>query len=981
MYNYAQKNGGNEEWQPVPASKLSEYIASQQPMFTTVLAVSSLVDGETTKEELDKLCYIGPMYFDWDDADNVANTIPQALKFIDKLTELGVDPESLRLYATGGKGFHCEIPEVCFLEKIPKAGIQLLPTIFKEIALELVVDTLDLRVYSTRRGRMWRRPNVLRPNGKYKVGITYSELKDMTPERYAELTSQPRSEPPRAEAKYALNLAMLFDKAKLKVHGAIGKRKKSKVASVQLKADMPSLQALCEGRGIKGDVGFNAIAMQLAVLSHQVGWTEEELVKNCAGLISSHQSDGGRYNTEAKRRNDLIRMHRYMDDNPCYDVSVGALKTLLSHPAPDLDGIPVDKEDIDAAIEEAAENPSADSDAPDEFEGLAGVTLNKYGIYANVEGGGTRRVCAVSFNGVELLKSLETGTISAVEADIMVNGKRIVRQGLELDTFGSVQAFNKFCARFGHAFQGSDSNVRGLYMRVVESGKKSGKEFFVTSREGLDIVNIPNHEDPALREPFMIWADGKGVVLEPRVADLGLNIRFQGYPDTRGQYRIDLGDAPALKSWLEDGDNKANLGDTIEGMLNCQRPEALAKMLGWTVACFYRMMFHKAYGKFPLLHVNAPAGTGKSEMTKATLGFFYYNQEPRILSPSSTMFALSYSASGSTTPPLMIDEYKPHRMTEAVRERLKLMFRDAYNCREQQRGGGTRDNDDYRAIHTTTLSAPISFIAEAVEEESAVMERVVLVTLSKPHPVQSAKDFANFLRWQRGTKNLAVLGQYIASQTVKRYSIEMLQKDFDALYNEAKAKYMLTAEDLEAGASLTREELINKQNTKERTVFNYTVAAFGLKKLANLINGIFDDGRFAAKLEEMQRDIYLRMDDLSTTTQPEWLKVFNTFSDMSYAEEGQASLVYRKDYIITQHGGRDCLEIFARMCYNKYRIYCKGSGSQPLYSGDTAFIHGLRDCQARINGVANVGLQVPGGSMLFDIDALTRMGFRGMKGK
>lgn len=973
MYNYVQNVGGEETWQPVPSSRLAEYVQQNNPMFTTVLSVSALMEDGMSKEDIDKLTYSGPMYFDWDDADNVGNTIPQVLKFIDKLKALGVDPEALRLYATGGKGFHCEIPVAMWMDKMPKTGIQYLPTIFKELALDQVVDTLDLRVYSARKGRMWRQPNVKRPNGRYKVPISYAELLEMTAEKYAELTSAPREEPKRAEPVYTLNLAMLFDKMRQKVVGLIGKRRKGKVATVSLRSDMPSLIALCEGRGIKPGTGFNQLAMQISLIAQQLRWTEEQLVSNCAGLVSSHQSDGDRYNTEAKRSNDLIRMYRYMDDNPCYDVSIGAIKSVLCHTAPDIDGIPVSREDIDAGIQEAIDNPELSTEGPDEYDGLAGVTLNRYGIYANVEGG-TKRICAIGFANVEMLKSMETGTISAIEADILVNGNRVIRQGLELDTFASVQAFNKFCARFGHAFQGNDSNLRGLYMRVVESAKKNGNEFFVTAREGLDIVNIPNHENPNLREPFMLWADGKGVVLEPRVADEKVNIRFQGYPDSRGQFRIDLGDAPNLGEWIKDEVNKEELATTLHGMFNCQRPEVLSKMIGWTVSCFYRMLFHKAYGKFPLLHMNAPAGTGKSEMSKALLGFFYHNQEPRVLSPSSTMFALSYSASGSVTPPLMIDEYKPHTMQDVMRERLKLMFRDAYNCREQQRGGGSRDNDDYRAIHTTTLSAPIVFIAEAVEEESAVMERVVLVTLSRPHAAQGARDFAEFLKWQRGTKLLSILGKYMAAQIVKKYSIDALREEFDAMYNEARDKYMLNDRDI-LGAS--KEELASKMSTKERTVFNYTVAAFGLKKLAGLVNNIYGD-RFEDRLEVLQRSIYSRMDDLAATTQPEWLKVFNAFSDMSYLEVN--NLIPGRDYAIVTHGGRDCLELYTRVAYTKYRVYCKSSNTKPLYSGEMAFMHGLKDCPARVEA-ANIKLQVPGGSHVFDLDQLVALGFRGVKGK
>ena len=892
MYNYAQISGGEEVWQPLPDTKLDEFIQANRPMFVTVLSVSALSEG-LSREEVDKLTYVGPMYFDWDDKDDVSNTIPQVKKFIAKLVELGVNADSLKLYATGGKGFHCEIPRPIWAEKQPKGGWPHLPTVFKEVAMELMVDTLDLRVYSAKKGRMWRQPNVQRPNGRYKVPITYAELQTMTAEVYAELTSGPRVEPPRASPEYALNFAMLFSKLQEKVSGQVTKRRKTKIATVNLRSDMPSLEALCEGRGLRPGLGFNSIAMQVALAAINLGWTEEETIRRCEGLINNHQSDG-RYSNEAKRRKGLLDMHRYMHDNPCYDATVGGLKSILNHAAPDLDGIPVSKKDVDEGITEADENPTAAASdgAPDEFEGLAGVTLNKYGVYANTEAG-MKRICAVGFTNIELLRSMETGTISAIEADITVNGQRAVRQGLELEIFGSVSAFNKFCARYGHAFQGIDANVRGMYMRVVESGKKAGKEFYVTAREGLDIVNIPNHDNPILREPFLIWADARGVVLQPHIAETGVNIRFQGYPDTRGQFRIDLGDAPELNEFLSDKHNKDELAIALEGMMTCQRGDALSKMIGWTFACFYRMLFHRAYGKFPLLHINAPAGTGKTEMTKALMGLFYWKQEPRILSPSSTLFALSYSASGSTSPPLIIDEYKPHRMVETVKERMRLILRDAYNCRETQRGGGTRDNDDYRAIHSTTLSAPIVFIAEAVEDETAVMERSVLCTMHRSHPLQGARDYTNFQKWQRRAGLLAVLGQYLAAHIVNRYTVQTLQEEFDPIYEAAQKKFMLTAEDLESG-ELSREQLLDKQNTKERTVYNYAVVEFGFKKFSDLVTAIYK-GKFATQLADLQSHLYDRIEDLANTTQAEWMKVLNTFSDMSYLEDSSHQLVFRKD--------------------------------------------------------------------------------------
>ena len=97
-----------------------------------------------------------------------------------------------------------------------------------DIAYELYVDTLDLRVYSGRKGRMWRTPNVRRENGKYKVPITPEELMEMTAEDYQALCSQPRVIPAPAPAELSQKLAVLYAKAEAKVDAATKKRKDPK---------------------------------------------------------------------------------------------------------------------------------------------------------------------------------------------------------------------------------------------------------------------------------------------------------------------------------------------------------------------------------------------------------------------------------------------------------------------------------------------------------------------------------------------------------------------------------------------------------------------------------------------------------------------------------------------------------------------------------------------------------------------------------
>ena len=238
------------------------------------------------------------------------------------------------------------------------------------------------------------------------------------------------------------------------------------------RAQCDSIMFMASGLGIKPSVGFHEIALQMAIIAVTAEWSEDRLIEECALLIANHQGNGVRYNSPPKRDAELRRLYRYADDNPMYDFSIGAIKSLLTHAAPDLDGIVAATEDIKEGIEEAAADAAVegtDPKVPDEFSDVAGgVTLSKFGVYITDELGGKRRICAVSFSDIYLLVSMETGQHSAYEAMVLVNGRPMGRQTLELDTFQSLQIFNRFAQRLGHAMQGSETHVRGMFMRFVE---------------------------------------------------------------------------------------------------------------------------------------------------------------------------------------------------------------------------------------------------------------------------------------------------------------------------------------------------------------------------------------------------------------------------------------------------------------------------------------------------------------------------------
>lgn len=979
-YYYAQQKGGEETWQPVVSGDLSAYLAEHKPLFISVLSVNKiLLKGEVYDQK--DLAYTGPFYADFDSTD-MSISIAKSIEFVQKLADLDVDPASLRIFCTGKKGLHIEVPSPIFHEKPPAAGTKYLPYIYKDMALSVCVDTLDLRVYTGGRGRMWRAPDVERENGKFKVQITWAELQALEAEDYDALVSSPRGVLPVAAPKQALGFRILFEKARQDVTEKLDKRKKKSLNLDFLKRGVPpTLTAMLEGKGFKEGVGFHQIAMQLAIMTAEMGWSEDKLVEQAQGLCASHDGDGSRYSGHSQRENELRRMHRYVDSNPCYSFSPGAMKSLLTHRAVDLEGIPASAEDVAEDIERAAagevDDEYDDDFGPvDEYEDLVrGLTLTKHGLYVDTETG-KKRVCAVGFNNVRILKSIETGLVSCYEADILVNGKYHGRQSLELDVFSGLQTFNKWVSKFGHAFQGVDANVRALMMKVSQLGRKSGSIDYVVSREGLDVVSLPHHEDPDMREPFLIWSDAKGVKAAPQIASKGIRFTFLGYPSPQGVMQTDLSDAPRLVEWLSTGDNKIKMKSALKNLLTCQKPDVIGKLIGWYSACFYRMLFHKAYKQFPSLHVNGAAGAGKTAMNIALLSLFYYESDPKTVSPSSSPFAINQFASGSSSIPMVLDEFKGAEMNAEVYNKLKLMVRDAYNCRDVSRGGGNRDSENYRSLHTLQLSAPMVVIAEASEDESALMERVVLVTVVKPASSVVVTWSNRFHAFNNDRKCLSVLGQYMASAIVSEYSVEKLKGEFTPMFQAAQNEYMLTAADI--ASDLPEEVLASKRMAKERSVYNYTVAKFGLLKFKKLLEAVYAEEfepEFGEVFQELEASCYAKMNDLMKATIPEWAKVLTIMATQSHIDAVSAGFLRKgTHYANVTFGGKPAVALSARMCYHAYRAYCRTINTKPLFAGDHAFLHSLKDCPALMAVQQIPSLPAPGGAFILSQEDLIKSG-------
>lgn len=326
-------------WICAPAEDRERIVAEHKPPFVTALTCDNDFSTILTSEQLGAVCYRGDFFTDFD--GELDEVIPQVQKFIGKLQAHDVNLAQCSLACTGNRGLHLTIPQACFMPAVPQEGIAGLPHVYREMAHSLFCDTLDLRIYSLKRGRAFRTFGTKHDStGLFKVAVSLDEVMRMSPETYKALCAAPRDlitpEPPTL----AKGLAALFIACRDKAFSAQSKRKLTSIATSDFKKRTggtvpPTLADLMGGRLVMREgKGWNDATMQLATAAHALDLTEDQLIDQCRGLINQHQGDSERYGTARKRESTLRDQYRYMQDNPAYTVSIPGLLSILPEGCP-----------------------------------------------------------------------------------------------------------------------------------------------------------------------------------------------------------------------------------------------------------------------------------------------------------------------------------------------------------------------------------------------------------------------------------------------------------------------------------------------------------------------------------------------------------------------------------------------------------------------------------------------------------------------
>ena len=965
---WLQKTGGEDAWIPTSSEYRSKIVSEAKHAFVTVLDASAVPDEEWGREEFAKMRYSGPFYADWDASEEVgiAGTIPPFLEFLAKLEENGVNLSCLRLYATGGRGFHCEIPEEVFMSKVAKTGTTQLPYVYKEMAMEMVVDTMDLKVYTGRRGRMWRVPGVVRANGKYKVSITLDQALSMTVELYDKLTSAPIPEVPRAAPELNIFLASMFDKAANKVDTQLKARGKAKQDEALLAkfsgAFPPTLMRIMAGQGIQPGKGFHPIAMQLAITANALGKSADELVTMCEGLVQSHESDSSRYNSPRKRKEELRRMWEYTHDNPCYGFSRGGVKSLCAAgvPTSDLDGVEEGSdvgsvpESEDCDDEETTDKPKADQ-GPETSEKslLEGVYIDAKGVWRSTAEG-ARSISNLSFRSPSKMIDAEDGLLIGLEAELVSDGTKLGRHLMDLPTFSSRANLSKFCSGRSAIFSGTDTQAGVVQLNLARAAAKGGRVIYIIRKEGLDILQNPKIRDRT--EKDVVWASPDGVLCGRSKDDPDhVNYSFQPKVSKSPVFKTDI----HLAKPLEDTEDTRMW---LHSVIRMNNPTVIAQMLGWFVSCFHRQFYHAGYTQFPLLHPNGPAGSGKT-LTSLMLARLFHVTTPPVMYGCSqngaTPFTLKSAWTGSASVPLILDEYKPSEIGPSRTDFLLQHFRLLYNQGAGASGGISRGGSDssFRDITNYTYSAPTAFLGESQEMQTAVVQRSLPVSFL---PSETVLHTRNFEIASKGVDFMPRLGAALL-----RFSLlETVASRVAAL---DPIKHVLRSQ--------------FDKSVHDRQVFNLAVVLAGLDFLDTVLTSIYGE-EFRADLDMLRAAIYDHKSDIGSSVMSEASKVINDMSFISRTEEpgNEYSLREGYEYLV----GDGYIEIMMRESFVKYFAWSKRKGFNPLYMTPESFISALGKSPAVLDKLCfDSKLRVSGQTRIFrfDLEKLAAEGVEEFKSK
>jgi hypothetical protein len=296
------------------------------------------------------------------------------------------------------------------------------------------------------------------------------------------------------------------------------------------------------------------------------------------------------------------------------------------------------------------------------------------------------------------------------------------------------------------------------------------------------------------------------------------------------------------------------------------------------------------------------------------------------------MHALQAACSASASIPAVFDEYKVREVQKPRIDMLRRMFKNAYTRAGISKGYIDHDGGKSQvALRNMRFNAPVCFIGEAIESQTAILERSIVVNLTKEGRLGRKHHF---------DKVFDPTNRVVVSRIGCSIVNSILDGDWMRLKKAADANRVRV--DQEWGDMSTDGD--------DRQRFNVAVVLTGLDYARAVIGAHFGD-RFDEAFKDAKEAVLL---DSSSRTlsvvrkvQSELAKVMAALAYLSNEPPREdLRVVLNKDYTLEGNA----VDIKAQACFDKYRAYCKHVGQETLYDNYDSFVTAIETYDGTVKG-------------------------------
>jgi hypothetical protein len=888
MYRYIQRSE-KDSWVPVKSSELDVKIQELEAKKVTILEVTEIVEDSARDKRT--YSYRGPLYFDIDCKEDLRLAIESGKNLVDKLVELGVPQQGVKIYASGSKGVHVTVDQKYF-----SAGraIKGLPLVYKVMAKELYVPGMDFQVYSCGRGNAFRLENVERYDGNYRVPVLYDELKDLDAEGYKKLTSKPRNitqiDPKPMKVVLLQNI---FEEARREVN--TNTKPAVIVSSEKGLKDIcedipPCIQNLCDWKGVRSERNLNQAAMQLGIF---IGRAKiPDVVAD--GLISrlADSATSSKYDSLRAKYDHVKGSVSYMKHSPTYQFSCASMRGLFDRSP--CDGCVIENSP------EAANSSSLNMGLLEREDGMFIVSTKGDKPLTNF-------TMLPTDHYIDLPQVGGKGVRVGTRMELYDSGEMVATVVFHESSWLSRTAFMKDTTE-GHGvlmFFGSDNDVQAIKGHVLNKENSMG-EILRVHTCGIQREEIGDSEIFTYVEP-----------------DMSINTnRIQNTHEYAGSMVARPYFSESSICAIEDEE----ADDALFNMLGINQEVEMGLMVGWFIACHFKVHIMALFSQFPVLAVWGSAGSGKSvtvSLISWLNGTDYTMRDTPVNVSNITPFAILDYASSTTTVPRVLEEYNKSKMRLSQWKSVGEILKATWNSEAVLRGGLASKKDNTRSGGKVTkipISGPLVVVSEQELEMPALQERSIRVKLSKEKRQGRRAELRNA---NRGRKKLREIGKAVMAVALQTST------------NEIEEAYNAT------------EELIS-EDLDDRPRYCYQTSMVGLKLFRKVISNQLHLPRSTERLDEIistmeEYFVHIGESAKDVNARSEVDAVLEEMNIMASIKNGQENWLVKVDhYLLLKDDG--ILVMDPLICHAIYRRYIKTvSNSAAVIESSKGFIGLLKE--------------------------------------